>query len=451
MSKIKKTTAFFERQVLRHLQDFMQRAQLYPPEGGASLVGVSGGVDSMVLAWALGRILAGKKHPPLHWIHVNHGLRSESGEEEAFVREQAERGGHPLQVFPLGESLLREGPGNLEAKARRKRWECFGQGLKRSGAKTLYLGHHIDDSFEWFLLQQFLSSKHPATLGIPLVRGVVRRPLHCFTKRQIHEIAQRLEIPHREDGSNRQQRFDRNFIRHSLVSRIEKRFPQALKNYVFRANEEAQKRGQSAFARFAGDEGGLRFIRDRPGSLYLVQTGKQGTFRGREAGIKAALGKLSKAKRGRWRNQVEALIQAQEQGREGPLDFSGGVRVFMGAGGLLLMNRELEEVYRDWDKRAAAYIQNLKTSQIPEKLLDPQNWKRPFKAQMAPFWLIGLEGKDLSRPLKSSLRRHPLFPHLMAACRRRKLWIRSWGQISHLCRRRKLHFRDFYCAPLAFI
>ena len=423
--------SYLEKSVLDHIHQFMLKTGLYPRQKGErSLVGVSGGVDSMLLSWALVRLFKKMDLPAPIWVHINHGTRKEALEEEAMVRKMAQKEQCEIEIFRAPREL-REG-GNFEARARATRRDHFHFLLKKYSSESLYLAHHVDDSFEWFFLQLLRSCQSPLSLGIPVRNGPLKRPLHCLTKGQIYFMAQTLGIAYREDESNQNQRFDRNFIRHSLIPSLKKRYPSYLKHYVKRSNEMAHAQGLCALP----SSPKATLVRDRLGGVCLLQMQGRGDFLGQEEKIRQALFLLSSQGRGTLGEQIKKLIEAQREGKKGPMEMSGGVSIFMDPGSLLFLTPSLKKLYGEWDKQIAEYVKNLEDSQIPRALFSKASWQVQKEKLIAPFWIVGNKLKEGERqregPFESSLQEHPLFPHLLRACSSRQLWIRPMGHVFFL-------------------
>ncbi len=107
--------------------------------GGPLVVAVSGGADSVCLLhalWTLGQAVDSKgDHDPalalhltnLHVAHLDHALRPGSADDAAFVAELAARWGLPFHSRRLPDEFLRAQPGNLEANARRARYNFLSE------------------------------------------------------------------------------------------------------------------------------------------------------------------------------------------------------------------------------------------------------------------------------------------------------------------------------------
>ena len=88
-------------------------------KGDHILVGVSGGVDSVVLLDILTK-LQKKLGVCLSVAHINYGLRKESDRDHKFVKELAERYG-----LPLFDKKVKLTGSNIEERARDIRYGFF--------------------------------------------------------------------------------------------------------------------------------------------------------------------------------------------------------------------------------------------------------------------------------------------------------------------------------------
>ena len=112
---------------------------------GAGIVAVSGGADSVALL----RALHAEGFGPLVVAHFHHGLRgAEADTDAAFVRELASALGCQ---FELGEADVRAAGGNLEATARRLRYDWLAGVAAATGAEWVATGHTADDQAETVL------------------------------------------------------------------------------------------------------------------------------------------------------------------------------------------------------------------------------------------------------------------------------------------------------------
>src|SRR5688572_20916139 len=139
--------------------------------GEPVLVGVSGGADSVALLTTL-LTLAPAWRLNLRVLHVDHGLRQDSAADAQFVRRVGERLGVPVDV-----SVVRVGPGSVEAAARVARHAALEAAAEQVGATRIALGHTADDQAETVLMRLIEGTGVRGLAGIPPVRGRIIRPL----------------------------------------------------------------------------------------------------------------------------------------------------------------------------------------------------------------------------------------------------------------------------------
>lgn len=184
--------------------------QLQP---GTYVVAVSGGVDSMAL---LGMLC---EQPGLDIVvaHVNHGIRPDAAEDVALVRWYAAAHG-----LPFMETRLELGDHPSEAAARTARYNFLQQCSKKVGARGTVLAHHQDDLIETALLAIMRGTGWrglaPFTAHSHFVRPLLRMPKH-----HLIAYARAHAIPWREDTTNTDESYTRNYIRHTLVPSLDQK------------------------------------------------------------------------------------------------------------------------------------------------------------------------------------------------------------------------------------
>ncbi len=309
-------------QFLSHLKHFMNAHDLFPKN--RALIAVSGGLDSMALLWCFHKIMPHK----IHVLHLNHGTRSENGEEEELVQKFCEKNRIP---FSLKRVQLNSQCTNFEAIAREERKRFFLEHAQRGD--LIFTAHHLDDSFEWSLMQQFKSSNPEASLGIPLKNGKYARPFLCVSRKHISRLVKNEDISFREDPSNLNLNHERNFIRHQIIAPLKKRFPKYLKHYVHRQNqliEKKEKRNQE-----------IEVFKSDFGALFIHKDLKD-DFLGARDELRNEIHRLSYSERGLIIDQLDKLIQSKKDHKKGPLSFSGGVKAYMETGLIYLTNQGFE-------------------------------------------------------------------------------------------------------------
>lgn len=118
----------------------------------ALAVAVSGGPDSMALAFLLSRWAGDQAAPPvIHALIVDHGLRAESSAEAEHVRATLTAWPH---VQPHVLKWRHDGVAKrIQEEARNARYALMAESCRALGVPLLFLGHHCDDQAETFLLR----------------------------------------------------------------------------------------------------------------------------------------------------------------------------------------------------------------------------------------------------------------------------------------------------------
>ncbi len=225
---------------MMHACDKLMAQERMLPEDGLVLLALSGGMDSMCL---LDYLLS--RGVPLAAAHFNHRLRgAESDEDERFVRAYCKKRGVTLYVGSADVKREAERSScGIEETARRLRYAFLEQTAEQIGAARIATAHHADDCAETVLFH--LSRGTGADgMGIPAVRNYLIRPFLTTTRSEIADYARKHAIPYREDASNRDTAYSRNFIRHEVMPLLQKINARA-DEHIAQAAERMQK--ESAF------------------------------------------------------------------------------------------------------------------------------------------------------------------------------------------------------------
>jgi tRNA(Ile)-lysidine synthase len=204
------------------------RPLLFP--GARLVLGLSGGLDSMVLLEVLRRVAA-----PLGFslacLHVNHNISPNARRWAAFCARCCKRHGIALALHEVDLAPYRaEG---LEAAARRARYAVY---AGQADADFIVLAQHLDDQAETVLLQLLRGAGVKGGAAMPLIRQqgrggkgagapAILRPMLALTRGQIEAYARANKIKWVEDESNADTRYDRNFLRHRVLPVLGQAFP----------------------------------------------------------------------------------------------------------------------------------------------------------------------------------------------------------------------------------
>jgi len=174
---------------------------------GAYVVAVSGGVDSMTLLNMLSKMPKLK----LTVAHYDHGIRSDSDKDRQLVQSVAKQYGLPF-VFDEG----RLGPKASEAVARQARYKFLKQIAKSSGAKAIITAHHQDDLLETAIINMLRGTGRRGLSSLKDQPDLLR-PLLKFNKSQITDYAKAHNLKWREDSTNQDTSYLRNYVRHKII------------------------------------------------------------------------------------------------------------------------------------------------------------------------------------------------------------------------------------------
>jgi tRNA(Ile)-lysidine synthetase-like protein len=179
-------------------------------QSGRYVVAVSGGVDSVVLLHAL------MQQPGLKLTvaHFDHGIREDSAEDRKHVRALAKQYGLPF-VYHVGNL----GPGTSEASAREARYKFLHHVRKASGAEAVITAHHRDDVLETIILNLLRGTGRRGLSSLKST-DIVQRPLLHVPKNELLRYAKREGLQWREDSTNIDERYLRNYIRKNILPRL---------------------------------------------------------------------------------------------------------------------------------------------------------------------------------------------------------------------------------------
>jgi len=207
------------------LENLVDDALAEIPPGRVVWVALSGGLDSTLLL-TLAVPLARRHGVVLRAIHVNHGLQQAAGDFEAHCRRLCASLEVPLTVAAV--SVTADGKG-VEAAAREARYAAFRQHV--AAGDVLWLAQHADDQAETLLLAALRGSGVRGLAGMPAQRewqGIVcQRPWLEVERAALEAEAGRSGLAWRDDPTNADTQFDRNYLRHRVMVTLRERWPHA--------------------------------------------------------------------------------------------------------------------------------------------------------------------------------------------------------------------------------
>ena len=190
------------------------------------LVGVSGGPDSLALLLQLFS-LKSKLGLTLHIVHLDHGLRKDSGSDALFVKRWGEKLNLDVTIKQLICPQIKA-KGSLEEFFREERISFFIQTAKRVKADKIALGHNLDDQAETVLMRLLRGTGLSGLAGMSLLRKlkgmIFIRPLLETSRYEIDKYLKRRKIKPRIDSTNREDLYFRNKLRHHLIPLLKSKY-----------------------------------------------------------------------------------------------------------------------------------------------------------------------------------------------------------------------------------
>lgn len=199
---------------------------------GTYILAISGGVDSVVLLDLLhSNYQLQTTNYKLITAHFEHGIRPDSHKDREFVQGLA--GKYNLE-FVYEEGGL--GPDASEDTARKARYDFLNKMLDKYNADAIITAHHQDDLLETAVLN-ILRGTGPRGLVSLKSNEKIIRPLLGYSKTQLIEYAEAKNLEWREDPSNQDLKYLRNYIRLKIIPHL----PQEEKNKLLINIENTRK------------------------------------------------------------------------------------------------------------------------------------------------------------------------------------------------------------------
>lgn len=211
---------------------------------GPVVVGVSGGLDSVLLLHALVAVRddpdwaraferaypARSPVPDVICAHVHHGVRGLAADRDAaFVEELAARLRVPFVRLDVDAARVRKHGAASEGRMRLERYRLLGELARSRGATSIFVAHHRDDRIESIVLAAVRGAGLKGLGAMPRRRLLVAddpagpwlvRPWFRRSRAELLRVALELGIEWREDATNAELTARRNRIRHVVLPRL---------------------------------------------------------------------------------------------------------------------------------------------------------------------------------------------------------------------------------------
>lgn len=404
LGPIEYRTLFF-----KHVERFLSQIATSSELAGPHAVAVSGGLDSMTLLWFAQTLSKQGKIGPVRAIYVHHQTRSGQDEDQKLVEKFCREEGVQLSVIKL--EGLKAHKGNFEARARKGRREACLTELK--DRELLWVGHHLDDSFEWNFMQRFRSNNPKSTIGIPVRNRRIIRPFLCVTRAQIKKLSRFEGISYLDDPTNFDVKHDRNFVRLKIIPLIRERYPKYLKFYAHFANFSALMLNINLL-----NHGESDLFAYRDGAALIGKKFSQ-------MQVQELIHAYSRADRGQIITPIERMLKAIDNGKKGPFHFSGGMEASFSHGLLMFYHQGM----KNNDEAVAGVLRTLSRETLQSLPVFTRAelqiaWKNLLRDSDAlgnlPGLVLVIESDSLCKTLNTSVY-DPMFPAVSKVCQEKGL------------------------------
>ena len=202
---------------------FSSAVEKYAQPQGQIVLALSGGLDSRVMLALLKQYCENTGRKAIA-VHVHHGLSVYASDWAKQCQQWCLEAG--LECFVEYVSLDLRGK-SLEESAREARYAALSKHLNEND--VLLTGQHADDQLETFLLALRRGSGPRGLSCMPQVApmgdALLIRPLLHIKRNDIELYAKNSKLEWLDDESNQDERFERNYIRHTIVPSLTERWP----------------------------------------------------------------------------------------------------------------------------------------------------------------------------------------------------------------------------------
>jgi tRNA(Ile)-lysidine synthase len=186
------------------------------------LLGVSGGIDSMVMLHGLHQL----KYS-ISVAHVNFKLRdADSDEDASLVSEWCRNHQIPFFLKEIDtKKFAKQENLNTQLAARKIRYDWWDQLHQEQNFEFIATAHTLDDQIETFFIHVLRGTGMKGLRAIPPQRDYFIRPLLAVSRAEIEHYAREHQVDYRTDRSNLTDDYQRNRIRHHVIPMLQEMTP----------------------------------------------------------------------------------------------------------------------------------------------------------------------------------------------------------------------------------
>ena len=195
-------------------------------KGDILVLGVSGGPDSMTM---LDILLKVKQANQISFdfvvAHVNHMIREEAKEDEAYVKNYCMK--NNIQFYGKSidvQKIANTNKISTEEAGRNARYDFFDEVLQNINGNKIAIAHNKNDKVETMMMNALRGCGIQGLKGIEPIRGKYIRPLIECERKEIEDYCKENNMEPRIDKTNFENVYTRNKIRNIVIPYIQQEF-----------------------------------------------------------------------------------------------------------------------------------------------------------------------------------------------------------------------------------
>ena len=222
--------------MINKLKQHITQNQLFA-EKDKILLTVSGGINSVAMAH-----LFYVSNYNFAIAHCNFQLRGKDADkDQQFVELLAKQ--YKVEFFTINfdtKQYAEEKGISIQMAARELRYAWFEEIRTKHHFDYIATAHHSDDVVETMLINLSRGTGIKGLTGIKAKNNKIIRPLLFSNRNEIKEYLDSTNLAFREDASNNEIYYSRNFIRKQIIPELEKFYP-ALKSNILKTSKHLKQ------------------------------------------------------------------------------------------------------------------------------------------------------------------------------------------------------------------
>ncbi len=214
--------------------------------GEKVLIALSGGPDSVFSLFFFNKF-SKRFGITLAAAHLNHMLRGKQADrDEEFCKRTC--ADIRVEFYPEKYDVAgfaKQNKISVEEAARKVRYDFLLRIAKNYRFDKIITAHTMDDNAETVLMNLIKGTGLQGISGIPVQRDNIIRPVLALTKDEIVSYLENYKIEYRVDKSNKDLKYERNFIRHKILPLIKKNLNPSVEQNIFNSSLVFKKASDS--------------------------------------------------------------------------------------------------------------------------------------------------------------------------------------------------------------